>query len=753
MSLDTFDIGEELKKIPDKPGVYIMHDASDAILYVGKAVNLKNRVRQYFQNRPRSPKIARMISLIHHFEYIVVGSEVEALVLECNLIKENHPKYNTMLMDDKTYPFIKVTVNEDFPRVYLTRHHVNDGGKYFGPYTSVESARNTLDLLKKIYRVRYCRKVIAASGEGGSLKPGSDQDGVKDAGSAAVKPCLYYHMHQCDAPCAGKVSKEEYGKSIDKILQFLEGNMRPVKKELEAKMLEASENMEFEKAIEYRDILADIDKMNQVQRVTGSDEGNRDVIGAAVKGDAAVVQVFFIRSGRLVGREHYYMGGALGEEPGTEDEPGVNPDKALAAGEKDNDADSVDNEKESNDGGYTEGNEHDDGGDTGENNIKEILNEFVKQFYAGVPVIPKEILLSEEIEEAGLIEEWLSQKAGYKVNIKFPKRGDKEGLIKLACSNAAGVLERDAERLQSEQKRSTGAVKELADLLGIEPPVRIEAYDISHISGFETVGSMVVYENGKPKRSDYRKFKIRTVTGPNDYASLAEVLTRRFEHGMAEIADKERSAPEMDKKTGAEGTVTERSISVMDKTAGTKGTTVEGSEPGDNAEGAGSEKELGRDGIELSSFAKFPDLIMMDGGKGQVNVALEVFKKLGIDQKVCGLVKDDNHRTRGIYFNNVEVPVDTGSEYFKFMTRVQDEVHRFAIEYHRKLRSKEQVHSILDDIKGVGPTRRRALMKHFESLEAIRSASIEELAACESMNTASAKLVYDFFHTNGDSAR
>ncbi|MCR5686232.1 MAG: excinuclease ABC subunit UvrC [Lachnospiraceae bacterium] len=702
MNEDTFDIGEELKKIPDKPGVYIMHDASDAILYVGKAVNLKNRVRQYFQNRPRSPKIARMISLIHHFEYIVVGSEVEALVLECNLIKENHPKYNTMLMDDKTYPFIKVTVYEDFPRVYLTRHHVNDGGKYFGPYTSVESARNTLDLLKKIYRVRYCRKVIVAFGEGGGKQPGQskddikaagyiaadegetlhdgrEQDSVKGEGTATGKPCLYYHMHQCDAPCAGKISKEEYGESIDKILQFLEGNMRPVKKELEAKMLEASENMEFEKAIEFRDILADIDKMNQVQRVTGSDEGNRDVIGAAVKGDAAVVQVFFIRSGRLVGREHYYMGG-----------------------------------------------------DTGENIINEILNEFVKQFYAGVPVIPKEILLSEEIEEAGLIEEWLSEKAGFKVNIKFPKRGDKEGLIKLACSNAAGVLERDAERLQSEQKRSTGAVKELADLLGIEPPVRIEAYDISHISGFETVGSMVVYENGKPKRSDYRKFKIRTVIGPDDYASLAEVLTRRFEHGMTEISGKERSAPEIDKMTGVEETLTERP------------------DISNNAEEDICETDLWRNSKELSSFAKFPDLIMMDGGKGQVNVALEVFEKLGIDQKVCGLVKDDNHRTRGIYYNNVEVPVDTGSEYFKFMTRVQDEVHRFAIEYHRKLRSKEQVHSILDDIKGVGPTRRRAIMKHFESLEAVRSASIEELAACESMNAASAKLVYDFFHANSN---
>lgn len=612
-----FNIDEELKKLPDKPGVYIMHDASDAIIYVGKAVNLKNRVRQYFQNRPRSPKIAKMISLIDHFEFIVVGSEMEALVLECNLIKENRPKYNTMLMDDKTYPFIKVTVQEPFPRVYFTRHHVNDGARYFGPYTSVDAAHNILDMLKRLYKVRLCKKQISAD-----AVPGE-------------KPCLYHHMQQCDAPCAGKISRDEYMKSINQIVAFLDGDIKPISRLLEEKMKAAAAELEFEKAAEYRDLLGDLTRISQIQRVTSEDEGNRDVIGIAKAAGEAVVQVFFIRSGKLVGREHYYM----------------------------NDVD------------------HDEKPD--------ILNEFVKQYYAEIPAIPREILISEEIPEAALIEQWLTERAGSRIYIKAPKRGEKEGLIKLACNNASGVLTRDSERLAREQERTTGALKELAELLGIEPPVRVEAYDISHISGFETVGSMVVYENGSPKRSDYRKFRIRTVVGPDDYASLSEVLTRRFEHGMRD-----------------------------------------------------------RDALEVTGFAKFPDLIMMDGGRGQVNAALEVFDKLGINIRVCGLVKDDSHRTRGIYYNNIEVPIETASEAFKLITRVQDEVHRFAIEYHRSLRSKEQVHSILDDIEGIGPTRRRALMRRFESLEAVRSATVEELEDCESMNAASARAVYDFFHKN-----
>ncbi len=616
-----FNLEEELKKLPNKPGVYIMHDASDAIIYVGKAVSLKNRVRQYFQKRTRSPKIEKMISLIDHFEYIVVGSEMEALVLECNLIKANRPKYNTMLMDDKTYPFIKVTVAENFPRVFMTRRHINDGSRYFGPYTNVDAAKNTLEMLNKLFKIRHCRKMIP------------------DGGIEGERACLYHHMQQCDAPCVGNISSEEYRRSTDRIVKFLEGDSKLICRDLEAKMKSAAAAMEFEKAAEYRDLLNDINRMSQIQRVTSEDTGNRDVVGLAAAGAEAVVQVFFIRGGKLVGKEHFYM----------------------------ND---VEHESRPN-----------------------IMNEFVKQYYAAIPAIPKEILLSEEIPEEELISQWLSAKAGSKITVKSPKRGEKEGLIKLACSNASGILVRDSEKLAAEQKRSEGALEELSELLGIEYPTRIEAYDISHISGFETVGSMVVYENGRPKSSDYRKFRIRTVVGPDDYASLAEVLTRRFEHGKREMEEAKES-------------------------------------------GAAS---------KLTSFSKFPDLIMMDGGRGQVNVCLEVFEKLGLNIKVCGLVKDDSHRTRGIYYQNVEVPIEYNSEAFRLITRVQDEVHRFAIEYHRSLRSKEQVHSILDDIEGIGPSRRLALMRRFESLEAIRNASLEELENCEKMNRASAEAVYNFF--------
>lgn len=634
-----FNIEEELKKLPDKPGVYIMHDASDAIIYVGKAISLKRRVRQYFQTRTRSPKIERMISLIDHFEFIVVGSEMEALVLECNLIKENRPKYNTMLMDDKTYPYIKVTVNEAFPRVFFSRDRKHDSGRYFGPYTSVNAARDILELLKKIYRIRPCTK---------KLNPE-----VKE------KPCLYYHMQQCDAPCMGGISEEEYGKSIEAIIDFLNGDSGRIKRKLTAEMQEASSKMEFEKACVFRDLIADIEKISQVQRVTSTSEGNRDVIGLATAADEAVVQVFFVRSGKLVGKEHFYLTG-------------------------------VENETRAS-----------------------VMKNFIIQYYAGAPVIPKELLVSEEIDETELIESWLSQKAGVKISIKTPKRGDKEGLVKLASGNASGILIRDSEKLQREQKRSTGAIAELGELLGIEPPQRIESYDISNISGFESVGSMVVYEGGKPKKSDYRKFRIRTVVGPDDYASLGEVLTRRFEHGERERARLAAAERASDEKISGEQISDEQPEEEHTKPAG---------------------------------FTKYPDLIMMDGGRGQVNVALEVFDKLGIHINVCGLVKDDNHRTRGIYYNNVEVPIDTGSECFKLITRIQDETHRFAIEYHRLLRSKEQVHSVLDDIEGIGPSRRRALMRHFKSLESIREADTEELAAVEGMNRAAAEAVYRFFH-------
>lgn len=612
-----FIIEDELKKLPEKPGVYIMHDASDAIIYVGKAINLKRRVSQYFQKRVRSPKIERMISLIDHFEYLVVGSEMEALVLECNLIKENHPKYNTMLMDDKTYPFIKVTVDEPFPRVFLSRDRKKDKARYFGPYTNVSAAKDILKLLKSIYRVRPCNKKI--------------EEGSCD------KPCLYYHMQECDAPCTGKLSKDEYRASIDAIVSFLSGDSKAIKKHLEDEMYKASERMEFEKAAVFRDLLGDITKISEVQRVTGEDEADKDVLGIATAFDEAVVQVFFIRKGKMVGRDHFYMRGVENTSRG------------------------------------------------------EIMGEFVKQFYAGSTTLPARIYLSEEIPEGELIEKFLSEGSGHKVSFVYPKRGEKTGLVRLACTNASTVLQKDAERLTEEQKKTTGALEELGRLLDIPTPKRLESYDISNISGFESVGSMVVYENGKPKKSDYRKFRIRTVQGPDDYASMKEVLTRRFSHGLAE------------------------------------------KEGGSSSGGSG--------------FDVFPDLILMDGGRGQVNIALAVLEELKLNVNVCGMVKDDKHRTRGIYYNNILQPVDQRSELFRLVTRIQDETHRFAIEYHRSLRSKEQVHSILDDIKGIGPARRLALMRAFESLDAISSASLEELENAEGMNKASAQSVYDFFHT------
>ncbi len=603
-----------------------MHDAADTIIYVGKAVNLKNRVRQYFQTRVRSPKIERMISLIDHFEYIVVESEMEALVLECNLIKENRPKYNTMLMDDKSYPFVKVTVNEKFPRVMLVHNRKRDKARYFGPYTSVFAVKETLELLRKIYMPRTCSKRL---------------DGTPNE-----RPCLYYHMKQCKAPCTGKVSEEDYRRAIDSIIAFLDGDVSSVKRDIKAKMERASFAMEFEQAAEYRDMLRNIEKMSQTQKVTSGDEGNRDVIGLATADDEAVVQVFFIRNGKMVGREHFYLTGVRHEKRNG------------------------------------------------------VMTDFVKQYYAAAPGIPRELLLSDAIEDEELIAGWLSDKLGLKVSIRVPQRGDKEGLVKLACNNASMVLQRDAEKLLHEEARTTGALKELAQLLDIEYPARIEAYDISNISGFESVGSMVVYENGKPKRSDYRKFRIRTVTGSDDYASMREVLTRRFEHGM-------REAKELLAKNISE---------------------------------------------DIGSFTKMPDLVLMDGGRGQVNIALEVFERLGIDISVCGMVKDDNHRTRGIYYNNTEVPIDTHSELFKLITRIQDETHRFAIEYHRMLRSKTQVKSILDDIEGIGKVRRRALMKHFESLEAVKAADIEELSRVDGMNMAAAEKVYNFFRAGAANA-
>lgn len=616
--MENFNIQEELKKLPGKPGVYLMHDEKDAIIYVGKAISLKNRVRQYFQSsRNKGAKIEQMVTHISRFEYIVTDSELEALVLECNLIKEHRPKYNTMLMDDKSYPFIKVTVNEPFPRVMLARQMKKDKAKYFGPYTSAGAVKDTIELIRKLYHIRSCNRSLP-----------------KDIGKE--RPCLNYHIHQCQAPCQGYISQEEYRKSIEEVVRFLNGHYDLVLKELEEKMMAASDSLEFEKAIEYRELLTSVQKVAQKQKITDTAGDDRDIIAMASEGEDAVVQVFFIRSGRLIGRDHFY----------------------LKSAEND-----------------TEG---------------EILSSFIKQFYAGTPYIPVELMLPEEIEDQDIIEEWLTARRERRVHLRIPKKGTKEKLVELAQKNAQMVLKNDRERLKREEGRTIGAVKELEKILGLKGIIRMEAYDISNTNGFDSVGSMVVYEHGKPKRNDYRKFKIKTVQGPDDYASMNEVLTRRFGHGLREQQEES----------------------------------------------------------ETGGFQIFPDLIMMDGGRGQVNIALEVLEKLHLHIPVCGMVKDDNHRTRGLYFNNTEVPIDRNSECFRLITRIQDEAHRFAITFHRQLRSKGQVHSVLDDIPGVGPARRKDLMRCFENIDAIRNATVEELKELPSMNEKSAQEVYKFFHQN-----
>lgn len=617
-----FDIQEELKKLPQKPGVYIMHDADDTIIYVGKAISLRNRVRQYFRpSHDEGIRKDQMVKQIARFEYIITDSELEALILECNLIKEHRPKYNTMLRDDKSYPYIRVTLGEAFPRVLFSRQMKKDKSRYFGPYTSAGAVKDTIELLRKIYQLRTCNRTLP-------------RDTGKD------RPCLNYHIHQCMAPCQGYISQEEYRKRIDKAIEFLNGNYQPVLKELEEKMQQASENLEFEKAIEYRELLNSVKQVAQKQKITNSDGEDKDVIAIASDREDAVVQVFFVRDGKLIGRDHFHV------RVGSDDTK------------------------------------------------SQVLAEFIKQFYAGTPFIPKEIMLPEEIEEADVISQWLTEKRGQKVYIRVPKKGSKEKLVELAAKNAAMVLSQDKEKIKREEGRTIGALKEIAGLLEMEHLSRIEAFDISNINGFETVGSMIVYEKGKPKRSDYRKFKLKTITGPDDYGSMYEVLTRRFTHGMRECAERKEQNLEQ----------------------------------------------------EYGSFTKFPDLIMMDGGKGQVNVALKVLDELKLNIPVCGMVKDDNHRTRGLYYNNQEIPIEKSSEGFKLITRVQDEAHRFAIEYHRSLRSKEQVHSVLDDIPGIGPARRKALMRRFLSLDAIREADIETLAQVDAMNEQSARAVYEFFH-------
>ena len=626
--MKEFNLEEELKKLPEQPGVYLMHDASDEIIYVGKAINLKNRVRQYFQTvRNRSPKIEKMITLIRYFEYIITDSELEALVLENNLIKEYAPKYNTMLTDDKTYPFIKVTVSEPYPRLLLTRQMKRDGAKYFGPFTSAGAVRDTIDLLQKLYHIRQCNKKLP-----------------KEQGIG--RPCLYYQMKQCPAPCQNYISEEAYRESVQGVLDFLNGNTKQVVQELEEKMRLAAEEFEYEQAAEYRDLIESIRHITGKQRITNPNSTtiDRDVVAMAVENGEAVVSIFFIRDGKLLGREHFHMTGVEEEQP------------------------------------------------------SETMTAFVKQYYAGTPYVPKELLLESEVEERELLEHWLSQKKEQRVHILIPQKGEKHKLIELAKENAKLVLHQDLEKLQREEARTIGAAQEIADLIGIEKAQRIEAYDISNISGVNTVASMVVFEQGKAKRSDYRKFRLRTISGPDDYRSMEETLTRRFRHGQEE------------------------------------------------------QRQMREDGMaeELGSFNRFPEVIMMDGGRGQVNVALQVLEKLHLNIPVCGMVKDDNHRTRGLYYQNQEILFPPKNEAFDLITRIQDEAHRFAIEYHKLLRGKQQVKSVLDDIPGIGPTRRKALLQSMKTIEVIRNASVEELMKIPGMNQPSAQAVYLHFHEKAE---
>ena len=603
-----FDIEAELKKLPAKPGVYIMHNKTDEIIYVGKAISLKNRVRQYFQSsKNHSNKIKQMVSNIQRFEYIITDSELEALVLECNLIKLHKPRYNTMLKDDKTYPFIKVTLDEEFPRIFSCREMKKDKSRYFGPFTSKKAVNDTIELLNKTYGLRTCRRNLP-----------------KDIGKE--RPCLNYHIGQCKGPCQGYISKDEYRKAINQAVEFLDGKYTGITRKLETLMYEASEKMEFEQAAIYRDMLESVKFVSQKQKITNSDMQDKDIVAAAIDHMDCVVQVFFIRGGKMIGREHYHM--------------------RL----------------------------------TGEETRSEILTDFVKQFYAGTPYIPSTVMLQENLMDEELIGRWLSEKTGHSVKFEIPKRGQKEKLVELAEKNANMVLNQDREKILKEEARTIGAVNEIADLLGLSDIHRMEAFDISNISGAQPVGSMVVFTDGRPRRNDYRKFRIKTVAGPDDYSSMREVLTRRLTH----------------------------------------------------------EKD--------SSFDVKPDLIMMDGGKGQVNIALEVLETLKIDIPVCGMVKDDNHRTRALWYNDREVDINNRSEAFKLITRIQDEAHRFAIEFHRNLRSKEQVKSILDDIEGIGPARRKALMNHFKSIDAIRTASVNDLCEVDSMNIAAAEKVFNFFN-------
>lgn len=617
-----FDFQHQLKILPDKPGVYIMKNSLGEVIYVGKAKILKNRVRQYFQNsKNHSEKVRAMVKNIAEFEYIVTDSEMEALILECNLIKKYSPRYNIALKDDKFYPFIKITTNEDFPRVYVTRNFAKDGNRYFGPYTNGTAVYEVMGLIKKLFPLRTCKKAIVEGGE-------------------PTRACLNYHINLCKAPCAGYISKAEYWEMIDEIINILNGTDTSIIKNLKLEMEKAAEELEFEKAAKFRDRILAIELISEKQKMFTVKEGDEDFIDLYTDEKDGCAQVFFVREGKVTGREHFMI-------ENISDDP-----------------------------------------------VKEVISSFIASFYGGTAQIPKTIYVPEEIEDQELIEKFLTEKRGSKIWIKVPKKGDKKNLLDMVRNNAKIMLDQFKEKMVEEKELNKSALTELADVLGLDSlPARIEAYDISNIQGVDSVGTMVVFENGKAKNSDYRRFKIKSVKGPNDYESMREILSRRFAHGLEEV-----------------NKIKERNLE-----------------------------------YSKGKFCIFPDLIMMDGGKGQVNIALEVLKDFGIEIPVCGLVKDDKHRTRGIIFNNEEILIRRGSGLMNLITRVQDEVHRYAITYHRSLRDKRTLHSILEDIPRIGEKRRRNLLMKFGSIDNIKKASMEELLDTPGIDRKAAESIKQYF--------
>ncbi|MCT4509044.1 MAG: excinuclease ABC subunit UvrC [Tepidibacter sp.] len=599
-----FDIKEQLKNLPSSPGVYIMKDKYKNVIYVGKAISLKNRVRQYFVSKNHTLKVKSMVKNITEFEYIITDSEVEALILECNLIKKYRPKYNVLLRDDKTYPYIKITLNEDYPRVLKVRKIKKDKAKYFGPYTNITALNETLELIKNMYPIRTC-----------SID-------INKAIQRKQRPCLNYHIKKCIGPCTGNISKQDYMKMIDEIIMILSGKIKNLKKDLQANMQVCSKNFEFEKAAKYRDKIISIENIIQTQKIVSTNDINQDVIAMAKSNDEACVQVFFIRNGKIVGREHYILKGVL------------------------------DNERE------------------------EIMSSFIKQFYSSGVFIPSELIVEDEIQDMEIINKWLSGIKNKKVDIKIPKRGEKKELINMVRKNALESLEKFTNLEKIRFEKTIGVLDQIKDLINLDKkPKRIEAYDISNIQGVDSVGSMVVFTDGKKDKKEYRRYKIKSVIGPNDYASMQEIVSRRLESG------------------------------------------------------------------------NYPDLILLDGGLGQVNAVKKVLKDKNIDIPLCGMYKDDKHRTKGLISTDKEIELDKSSNIYKFISFIQEEVHRFAITYHRSLKIKNMTKSVLDDIPNIGKKRKMNLLSHYKIVDNIKKSTLDELESVEGMNKKSAKSVYEFFNS------